>query len=156
MEPDYVTRQVQGHLILGPFIRHGWSMRPLYAVVILIAAIFTVRYRLGAISLLYLTLMAISLFKVGQKPSSIQARHVWLGLKWGGGFLAMICIAIAPFIFASKGDPAWWMWIVLGLVIVPGPEFLRGLGPYQKYISAVRIVLIVFVGTLISKYSVWR
>jgi hypothetical protein len=70
--------------------------------------------------------------------------------------LALICIAIAPFIFASRGDHLWWVWIVLGLVIVPGPEFIRRLVPYQKYITASRIVLIAIIGNLIVKHGAWR
>ncbi len=78
-----------------------------------------------------------------------QVFGMWWVLKSASGFIGFIFILVVPFILYSRHDSTWWMFPVLGMLLMPGPEFIPKLSPHQKYISVSRLVLLLVMCNLI-------
>lgn len=143
---DYVDQQIQDHLILGPVARHGLINQFLIASVgaLILTKVWGTHWTPGALLdvLVVASIFIYSLKSIFRIPAERKLRWAWVMTKILGGCLAGIFLLIA--LADGNNDRPAWPYAMLGLIWLPGLEFLLGLAQKQKYLTVLRVI-----GTLI-------
>jgi len=146
MGHPYIRRHVEGHLVFGPLSR-GDPVRPVVASIIVAGFVAGYGFWEGEGFLVYAReawgpfagMLAATAFLKG--GSYERAAPFWLGFKASMGCLALFFAGLmAPILFLQGKDDAWAA-LFLGLVWLPGVEFIPWVLPRQKYVTAARILL---------------
>ncbi len=144
--PD-ITRQVEGHLFIGPFYR-GWNFARLALWVYVPWKLLSLFPYTGALHLAldlgWGALWVYCLYHFSKKaPPRVQAIVLWISVKATG--------LMAGFITAMAGAPSMWKQgatpaqagaiFIGGLMMIPGPEFFPKIQPYQKWLTLGRLLV---------------
>jgi len=148
-QQDLVTQAVQSHLFFGPMARGAIGGLSLWVIVVVLSYAFvTLVMTSGSIAsrLFDATLMpgmviaSLRLSKIQTKPLVLQARIGWWITKVVGGLAALfggLLIGMIESLHRAADASFWW---ILGLLWVPGIEFIPSLVPRQRCITFARIL----------------
>lgn len=133
-----VVEQTRSHLIFGFFYRtcpFSYVAIPLFLALLVFYGAHQ-QYELSAVFGINLVLFAVSAFDDRRK----QAIDGWIGLKFGLGVASVLCIIAGVWRLVNGRDlyPTVVL-LSLGLVMMPGPEFVEPLAPAQKWMTGLRI-----------------
>ncbi len=144
-ETPFLIRHVEGHLIFGPMSRY----LP-FGIVLLVAAVAqlvmdlldshtSLGGQIGTLigDLFFLAAGIFFLFMTRRR----QAIFGWLITKITIGFAAFMLATIGPLVGFTEGKSGTWPILLLGLIWLPGIEFIPRLTPKQKLITIARLVL---------------
>jgi len=145
-ESPYIRRHVEAHLVFGPLSRGA----PVAAIAAsTIAAGFVVGYAYwsgeGFFAYLWEVLeplagmLVLASFLRLKRPEHVAA--TWLGTKILFGSVALGLVFLGAPLSFLQGRADAWPNLLLGLVWLPGVEFIPSVLPRQKYVTAARILL---------------
>lgn len=116
-ESSLINKHIKTHLFFGPIYREERFGKALFGL--------------------------LTLF-VGKKNSHLEEKEqiifLFLIMKIVLGGLAVLFVLVSPFLFLMKAPDAPAD-LLLGLIWLPGIEFIPKLTPHQKYISICRLIL---------------
>ena len=146
LETPFTIQQVETHLIFGPFSRY----LPFGYVVLaggIINLVWTLFYRsvplgqqIGEIigSVIFVVLLSRVLLRLTRRQQAIAG---WAGVKFGLGFAAFMMMMIGGFGGLAQGHRDALPDLFLGLIWIPGVEFVPMIVPHQKYVTIARLLL---------------
>ena len=148
-ESRLLVRQVETHLIFGPLSRRFplASLALAGGIVSLVRVFLPGEEPLGrdildTIGNLSLPLGGFLCWYFLRRLSLIQqAIAGWVAVKSTGGLICFLLMTSAVPMYFFQGDPNAWPVLFLGLIWMPGLEFIPRLTPRQRYITLMRIVL---------------
>lgn len=145
LETPLAIRHVESHLIFGPLSRHF----PLayialgISVLSLIAAIFAggaaSGQHIGSIfdKVLFLFVPYV-LWRMTYRQQAIVG---WMAVKIAVGMAAFMLVTIGAGMSFQQGKADAWPNLFLGLIWIPGVEFIPKVTPHQRYVTLARILL---------------
>lgn len=145
LETPQLVRQVETHLIFGPLSRH-FPVAYLalgIGVVSLIAGFFgtsqPIGQYLGSIldKLIFLA-VPLLLIRLTYRQQAIVG---WIAVKFAFGFAAFIMTTVGAGTSFQRGQADAWPLLFLGLIWIPGIEFIPKVTPHQRYLTLARIAL---------------
>ena len=140
-----MIRQVETHLIFGPLSRH-FPVAYVFlvgAVLSLVAGFFALNKLIGEYigsiidKLIYLFIPLI-LLKMTFRQQAIVG---WIAVKFALGIAAVMMATIGAGVSFQRGQADAWPNLFLGLVWIPGVEFIPKITPHQRYVTLARIAL---------------
>jgi len=145
LEKPLLISHVESHLIFGPFSRHfalGYAVL-FGALVGLIGGFFSVNISIGRyigrlfdkLIFLFVPLMMLTWTR------RQQAILGWIAIKSALGIAAFMMATIGAGASFLRGDADAWPNLFLGLIWIPGVEFIPKFTPNQRYITIARIIL---------------
>jgi hypothetical protein len=145
LETPFTIQQVETHLIFGPFSRH----LPFGYVILaggIISLVWTLFYRrvplgqqIGEIIGIVIVIVWLPLVFLRMTRRQ-QAIAGWAGVKFGLGFAAFMMMAIGGFGGFAQGHRDALPDLFLGLIWIPGVEFIPEIAPHQKYVTVARLL----------------
>ena len=145
IETPFLIRHVDSHLVFGPLSRHfafGYVVL-IGAILTLVAAFFAVHAPPAQyIASLFdkLIFLAVPLLFLTWTLRQ-QAIVGWIAVKAALGFGAFIMATVGAGVSFQHGDPDAWANLCLGIIWIPGIEFIPKVTPHQRYVTLARIVL---------------
>ncbi len=145
IETPFLIRHVESHLIFGPFSRHfafGYVVL-IGAILSYFAAFFAVHVPLGQyIGNLIdkLIFLAIPLLFITWTRRQ-QAIVGWIAVKGALGMAAFLMATVGAGVSFQHGYSDAWANLFLGLIWIPGIEFVPKVTPHQRFVTLARIVL---------------
>jgi hypothetical protein len=144
-ETPFMIRQVETHLVFGPLSRHFPVAYVIFAgaVLSLVAGFLAVHESVGQYigsiidKLIYL-LFPLLLLKMTLRQQAIIG---WMAVKFALGIAAFMMATVGAGASFQRGQADAWPNLVLGLVWIPGVEFIPRITPHQRYVTLARIVL---------------
>jgi hypothetical protein len=147
LETPFTIRQVETHLVFGPLSRH----LP-FAYLILVSGIITLVWTLfhrsaplgqhvsdiTGILIFQIVLLPLVLFRMTRRQQAIVG---WGSIKFGLGFAAFMMMTIGGFGGLAQGHRDALPDLFLGLIWIPGVEFIPKIAPHQKYVTIARVLL---------------
>ncbi len=144
-ETPFTIRQVETHLIFGPIARRiplAYVMLGGLIIDLVVDLCDTqqpVGQRVGSIFDHLFWLIAPLLFLRMTKRQ--QAIIGWFAVKFAMGFGALIMATVGSGVSFQHGYADAWPNLFLGLIWIPGVEFIPKVTPHQKYVTLARIGL---------------
>lgn len=144
-EKPFLVTQVETHLIFGPISRYvSFGYVAIFAGIVAVAAGFFAQHK-PAIeyvgdtfdALLFLTVPILVLLWTRRQ----QAILGWIAAKAAVGVAAFMMATIGAGMSFMRGDADAWAFAFLGLIWIPGVEFIPKVTPNQRYVTITRIVL---------------
>jgi len=146
----WLTAQVEGHLVFGPLSRYPWMTDVILLAIILIAfggRLLTSDLSSAAligkvVDLAVFILFLVLLYHARIRFSGIQkASLLWISMKLSFAMFALI-FALSGLVKVILSEYKYsWTNIVMGILWMPGPEFLPFLSKDQKFITFCRVIL---------------
>jgi hypothetical protein len=145
LETPFTIRQVESHLIFGPMSRYvpfAW-VALVGALLCVVAGFFAtglpVGKYIGSIydKLIFLALPLL-LFRMTYRQQAIVG---WIAVKLAMGIAAIMLATIGAGISFQRGQADAWPNLFLGLIWIPGVEFIPKVTPHQRYVTLARIAL---------------
>ena len=144
-ETPLMVRQVESHLIFGPLSRHV----PLaylalgFAVLSLIAGFFATGKPMGQyvgsiLDKLIFLAVPLLLLRITYRQQAIVG---WIAVKLTMGIVAFMFATIGAGVSFQRGQADAWPNLFLGLIWIPGVEFIPRVTPHQRYVTLARIAL---------------
>ena len=144
IETPFTIRKVETHLIFGPIAKRVpfkylvLCGGILYFIIGLCATHKPVgRYIVGCLDKLLPLLILPLLFRITKRQQAIIG---WMGVKSGLGLGAVILATAAGISFQRHYADAWAN-LFLGLIWIPGIEFIPRITPHQRYVTLARLAL---------------
>jgi len=145
IETPLTIRQVETHLIFGPIARHIPFGYILLAVGIVSLAVKLAALRhpnpqnIGSLfDAAFFLIVPILFLRASKRQQAIVG---WMAVKIAMGFGAFVMATVGAGVSFQHGDSDAWALLFLGLIWIPGVEFIPKLTPRQKYITLARILL---------------
>jgi hypothetical protein len=145
IETPFTIRHVESHLVFGPLARYVPVAYVAFGVVVvsLVAGLFATGKPVGQyvgsildkLIFLVVPLVLVSLTK------RQQAIVGWMAVKFAIGFAAFIMATVGSGVSFQHGYADAWPNLLLGLIWIPGIEFIPRITPHQRYVTIARIVL---------------
>lgn len=144
-ETPFTIRQVETHLIFGPISRYVPCAYIFLAggIASLIGGFMATHKSLaeyiGSIidKLIYL-IVPILFLRMTKRQQAIIG---WMAVKFGMGIAAVIMATVGAGVSFNNGYRDAWANLCLGLIWIPGVEFIPRVTPYQRYATLGRILL---------------
>ena len=133
LEQPWLNQQTQSHLVLGVFYKKIPLVWPLLLLVII--SLVTQGVSAQGVGLLF------ALFFLFKLRREYQAIVGWLTTKGTLGLVAIMMATLGAGTSYVRGQSDFWPNLFLGLIWIPGPEFVKVLTPKQKWITLGRLVL---------------
>jgi hypothetical protein len=148
LETPGMIKQVETHLIFGPLSRHV----PIAYLIVaggIVHLIWLVLHRspvptgqhIGDIVNAVVFEIVLVPYVFSQVTRRQQALIAWLGVKVGFGFAAFMILMIGGFGGLAQGHRDALPALILGLIWIPGVEFIPKIVPHQKYVTIARLLL---------------
>lgn len=145
LETPFLIRQVESHLVFGPLSRHfafGYAAL-IAAVVSLVVGFFAVHEPVGQyigslVDKLVFLFVPLLLLTWTLRQQAIMG---WIAFKAALGVGAVMMATVGAGVSFQRGQADAWPNLFLGLVWIPGIEFIPNITPHQRYITLARIVL---------------
>lgn len=140
LESPWLAQQTKSHLVFGVF----YSAIPLFWPVLLVAILYFLNAFLsgtllqGLMQKYSLLLILFFFLKIKREYQAIVG---WLAVKSAMGIAALMIATVGAGVSYSRGQTDFWPNLLLGLIWIPGPEFVTRLTPHQKWITLARLVL---------------
>ena len=145
IETPFSIQQVETHLIFGPMAKYV----PLGYVIIggslacLFAEFFTARKTAGEyiVSIFdkgMIVFVGLLFLRMSKRQQAVIA---WGAVKFAMGFGAFLMAAIGAGTSFQRGYADAWPNLFLGLIWIPGIEFIPKITPHQRYVTIARIIL---------------
>lgn len=145
LETPFLIRHVESHLVFGPFSRYfdfAW-IALIGAILSLIAGFFAVHMPIGQ----YIGSLVDKLIFLGVPLLMLtwtrrqQAIVGWFAVKFAFGIAAFMLATIGAAVSFQHGQADAWPNLFLGLIWIPGIEFIPKVTLHQRYVTLARIVL---------------
>ena len=145
LETPFLVRQVESHLIFGPVSRYvPFAYVALVGGIISLVAGFLATGRplgeyIGSIfdKLIFLFAPLILLRMTCRQQAIIG----WIAVKSALGIAALIMATIGAGVSFQRGQADAWPILFLGLIWIPGVEFIPRVTPHQRYVTIARVLL---------------
>jgi len=146
LETPGIIQQVETHLVFGPLARHlpVAYLAIVFGVITLIWSLtraVPVGQRIGEvleIIIVQIILLPAVLLNMTRRQQALVA---WLGTKLGLGFAAFMMLMIGGFGGLAQGHRDAVPDLFLGVIWIPGVEFIPKIAPHQKYVTIARLLL---------------
>jgi len=145
LETPFAIRQVESHLIFGPFSRHFPLAYLAFAIAILslIAGFFATGKAIGQyigsiLDKLIFLFVPLLLVRMTYRQQAIVG---WIAVKFTLGIVAFMMVTIGATVSFQRGQTDAWPNLFLGLIWIPGIEFIPKITPHQRYVTLARIIL---------------
>jgi hypothetical protein len=144
-ETPFTFQHVESHLVFGPIARYV----PLAYVVFggvaasLVAGFFATskplgQYVGGILDKLIFLILPLLLLSMTKRQQAVLG---WISMKFAMGIAAFIMATVGSGISFQHGYRDAWANLFLGLIWIPGIEFIPRVTPHQRYVTLARIVL---------------
>jgi hypothetical protein len=145
IETPFTIRQAETHLVFGPISRHipFAYVVFVFAAVSLVGGFFAVGKPIGEYigsmvdKLIYLVIPVL-LLRMSRRQQAIIG---WMAIKFALGMGAFMMATVGAGTSFQRGSGDAWPDLFLGLIWIPGIEFIPKITPYQRYVTMARIVL---------------
>jgi len=145
LETPGLIRQVESHLVFGPLSRHLPTAYVILALAVagLVITFFTVHQPTGAYlggiadKLIFL-ILPFSLLRMSCRQQAIIS---FLAVKFTFGLCAFIMLTVGAGVSFQRGQADAWPNLFLGMIWLPGLEFIPKVTPHQRYITIARLLL---------------
>jgi len=147
LETPFTIQQVETHLVFGPLSRHvPIAYLALLVGIVKLAADFSDRHvpqgqRIGGAVWDVLFWIVFLPFGLSRLTRRQQAIIVWGTVKFVFGFAAFMMVAIGGLGGLAEGHSDALPNLFLGLIWIPGFEFIPKITPHQKYVTIARLLL---------------
>jgi hypothetical protein len=145
LETPGVIKQVETHLIFGPISRHVPFAYVILAgaIVSLIAGFFATNKPVGQYvgSILDKLIYLVLPFLLLRLTLRQQAIIGWMAVKFGVGIAAFMMATLGSAVSFQHGYSDAVPNLILGLIWIPGVEFIPRVTPHQRYVTLARIAL---------------
>jgi hypothetical protein len=146
LETPSTIQQVETHLVFGPLSRHlpfgyvilvGGIINPVWTL-------FYQRVPLGQqigeiiVSVILIVWLPLVFLRMTRRQQAIAG---WVDVKFGLGFAAFMMMMIGGFGGLARGHRDALPDLFLGLIWIPGVEFVPKIVPHQKYVTIARLLL---------------
>ncbi|MBW2195374.1 MAG: hypothetical protein JRF37_07330 [Deltaproteobacteria bacterium] len=160
LERPWLRRQVETHLVFGPI-----SRTVSFAWLVLCCGIAAVFYTLFSTDMfsglkigqivdkLIFVIVPILLLKF---PKFQQAAIGWIVTKFSLGLIALLFMTVASLLSLVKGQSDALPNFLVGVIWLPGFEFIPAVTRKQRYLSLARIILSIPVVYLGIQSGHWR
>jgi hypothetical protein len=145
LETPFTIRQVESHLIFGPVSRYvPFAYVALVgAILSLVAGFFATGMPLGQylgsiFDKLIFLVVPLLLLRMTYRQQAIVG---WIAVKFALGIAALMLATIGAGVSFQRGQADAWPDLFLGLIWIPGVEFIPKVTPYQRYLTLARIAL---------------
>jgi hypothetical protein len=145
LETPFTIRQVESHLVFGPMSRYVPFAYVALAggILSLIAGFFATgiplgQYIGGIFDKLIFLAVPLLLLRMTYRQQAIIG---WMAVKLALGIAAFMLATIGAGVSFQRGQADAWPNLFLGLIWIPGVEFIPKVTPHQRNISIARIVL---------------
>jgi len=145
LETPLTVRQVESHSIFGPLSRHFPCAYLALAggILSLIADFFAthlplVQYLGSIIDKLVFFAVPWLMFRMTYRQQAIVG---WLAVKLALGITGIILAASGAVASFRGGQADAWPNLFLGLIWIPGVEFIPKIAPHQRYLTLARMAL---------------
>jgi hypothetical protein len=145
LETPLTIRQVESHLMFGPLSRHFPCAFLALAggILSLIAGFYAthsplVQYLGSIIDKLVFFAVPWLMFRMTYRQQAIVG---WLAVKLAFGVTAIILAASGAAASFRGGQADAWPKLLLGLIWIPGIEFIPKIAPHQRYVTLARMAL---------------
>jgi hypothetical protein len=152
-EKPFLVRQVETHLVFGPLSRHLPTLYlfvpPLYVFILMVIWLapssqqFNKEIRIfllvGALVSLPGILLSMRIFKAYTLRQ--QAIVGWIAIKPALGFVALMLVLVGGIVGFVRHLPDAWPNLFLGLIWIPGLEFVPKITSHQAYVTLARLIL---------------
>ena len=144
-ETPFTIQHVESHLVFGPIARYV----PLAYIIFGVAAVSLVggffatgepagHYVGSILDKLMFLILPVLLLSMTKRQQAILG---WMGVKMAMGFAAFIMATVGSGISFQHGYRDAWANLFLGLIWIPGVEFIPKVTPRQRYVTLARIAL---------------
>ena len=145
LETPFLIRHVEEHLIFGPISRHisfGYLVL-CCAILSLVAGFFATskgsgQYIGNIFDKLIFLIAPLLLVRMTYRQQAIIG---WIAFKFGVGLVALMLMTIGAGASFMRGRADAWPNLLLGMIWIPGIEFIPKVTPYQRYVTLARIAL---------------
>lgn len=145
METPFTIRQVETHLVFGPIGRYvpfGYIFF-VGGLVSLIACFFTPQnlpggYVIGIIDKVFFLVVAVLILQFSRRQQAIIG---WAAVKSAIGITALTLATVGAGLSFQRGYTDAWPDLFLGLIWIPGVEFIPKITPHQRFVTLARIAL---------------
>jgi hypothetical protein len=145
LETPFTIRQVESHLVFGPMSRHlPFAYVALVGgIVSLIAGFFATgmpagQYVGNIFDKAVFLFAPVLLLRMTCRQQAILG---WMVIKFTLGLVALMLATIGAGVSFQRGEADAWPNLFLGLIWIPGIEFIPKVTPYQRYVTIARMVL---------------
>lgn len=145
IETSFTIRHVESHLVFGPISRYVPLAYLVFglAVASLVGGFFATGKPVGQyvgsiVDKLFLLFLPLLLLSMTRRQQAIIG---WMGMKMGMGFAAFIMATVGSGVSFQHGYADAWSNLFLGLIWIPGIEFVPRVTPHQRYVTIARILL---------------
>jgi len=156
----WLRKNIEGHLIFGPFVKRfpfGWvllSFFILYFIWGFVATDSALFLRLVSnLDKLFFIIVAIYLLK---QPKYVQAAVGWCTAKLAGGLIAFVVLVAGGLVGFFREQPDAIHITLLAVIWLPGIEFVPSFTEKQKIITIGRILISIPISFLWYKTGTWH
>jgi hypothetical protein len=145
LETPLLVRHVESHLIFGPLSRH-FPLAYLalgIALVSLVVGFFATDKSMGQylgsiVDMLIFLVVPLLLLRMTYRQQAIIG---WIAVKLALGFAAFIMVTVGAGMSFQNHQADAWPNLFLGLIWIPGLEFIPKVTPHQRNVTLARVVL---------------
>jgi len=145
LETPFLIRHVESHLIFGPLSRHfafGYAVL-IGAALSVVSGFFAIReplaqYLASLIDKWIFFVIPLLLLAWTRRQQAIVG---WFAVKGALGFAALMMATVGAAVSFQHGSADAWPNLFLGLIWIPGVEFIPKVTPCQRYVTLARIGL---------------
>jgi hypothetical protein len=145
LETPFLIRQVESHLVFGPLSRYfptGYVMLFCAASSLCLGVVAThkpIAQYIGSIAdkLIFLFVPFI-LLRMTLRQQAIVG---WMAVKGALGITGILCATVGAGVSFSRHQADALPNLFLGLIWIPGIEFIPRVTPHQRYVSIARVIL---------------
>lgn len=145
LETPLLVRHLESHLIFGPLSRHFPLAYFALGIAILsfVAGFFAAGKPMGQyigsnLDKLIFLIVALLLLRMTYRQQAIVG---WLAVKISLGLAAFMMATIGSGVSFQRGQADAWPNLFLGLIWIPGVEFIPKVTPHQRYVTLARVIL---------------
>jgi hypothetical protein len=145
IETPFTIRQVETHLVFGPIARYLPFAYLLLGggILSLIAGFFATQKSLGQyigsiLDKVFFLIMPVLFLRMSNRQQAIIG---WIAVKCAMGLAAFMMATVGACVSFQHGYADAWPNLFLGLIWIPGVEFIPKVTPYQRYVTLARIGL---------------
>ena len=145
LETAFTIRQVESHLVFGPISRHVPCayIALVGAIISLVVGFFAVNQPIGQyigaiFDKLVFLVVPLLMLRMTYRQQAILG---WIAVKFALGIAAFMFATIGAGVSFQRGQADAWPNLFLGLIWIPGVEFIPKVTPHQRYVTLARIAL---------------
>ncbi len=145
LETPLTIRQVESHLVFGPISRHvPFAYLALGAATVsFIVGFFATGESVGQyigsiVDKLFFLVVPLIMLRMTRRQQAIVG---WIAVKAALGFGAVIMATVGSAVSFQHGYADAWPNLFLGLIWIPGVEFIPRVTPHQRYVTFTRMAL---------------